>query len=98
MTLKWTYLLAALILGLSLPVENLRAAEQLKILTHVGPWPVVDRLIGYRGKLWFSNSVKGRNHNSADVWSYDPASGNLRYERYLHSQDAGGPIVHRGLL
>ncbi|NNF80012.1 MAG: hypothetical protein HKN05_18470, partial [Rhizobiales bacterium] len=98
MTAKWTYLLAALILGLIFPGQNLWAAEQLKVLAHVGPWPVIDRLIGYGGKLWFSNSVKGRNHNSADIWSYDPSSGNVRYERYLHSQDAGGPLIYRDLL
>ncbi|MCP5082686.1 MAG: hypothetical protein GY948_13445 [Alphaproteobacteria bacterium] len=98
MAAKWTYLLAALMLGLVFPGQNLRAAEQLKVLAHVGPWPVIDRLIAYRGRLWFSNSVKGQNHNSADIWSYDPASGNVRYERYLHSQDAGGPLIHRDLL
>jgi hypothetical protein len=38
------------------------------------------------------------NHNSADVWSYDPATGRSRYERHLLSQDAGDPIVHDRLL
>ena len=64
----------------------------------VGPWPVISQPIAYRGRIWFANSVKGRNHNSADIWSLDPASGKLRYERHLYSQDAGVPLVYRGLL
>lgn len=85
-------------LGLVHAAGTAKAAEQLNILANVGPWPVVDHLIGYRGKLWFSNAVKGKNHNSADIWSYDPDTGKLRYERYLHSQDAGAPLIHGGLL
>lgn len=77
-----------------------RASEplQLAILSEVGPWPVASRLIGYQGKLWFANSVKGRNHNSADIWSYNPATKQTRYERHLFSQDAGVPLVYKGLL
>ncbi len=75
------------------------AAEPgIDVLARVGPWPVASRLIGYRGRLWLANSVKGRNHNSADIWSLDPASGAPRYERHLYSQDAGYPLVHDGLL
>ena len=72
--------------------------EVLPRLAEVGPWPVVSRLIGYGGRLWLANSVKGRNHNSADVYSFDPARGDLRYERHLFSQDAGRPLVADGLL
>jgi len=71
---------------------------QLSVIAQVGPWPVASRLIGYRGRLWFANSVKGRNHNSADIWSLDPATGSKRYERHLFSQDAGLPLVSKGLL
>lgn len=71
---------------------------QLDILAQVGPWPVASRLIGYQGRLWFANSVKGRNHNSADLWSLDPVTGEKRYERHLFSQDAGIPLVSGGLL
>ncbi|MEP2102013.1 MAG: sialidase family protein [Parasphingorhabdus sp.] len=71
---------------------------QLDVIAQVGPWPVASRLIGYRGKLWFANSVKGRNHNSADIWSFDPDTRETRYERHLYSQDAGHPLVYRGLL
>ncbi len=71
---------------------------QLDIIAQVGPWPVASRLIGYRGKLWFANSVKGRNHNSSDIWSFNPETGETRYERHLYSQDAGHPLVYKGLL
>lgn len=71
---------------------------QLDVIAQVGPWPVASRLIGYRGKLWFANSVKGRNHNSADIWSFNPNTSEVRYERHLYSQDAGHPLVYRGLL
>ncbi|MEM7427715.1 MAG: hypothetical protein AAF441_16605 [Pseudomonadota bacterium] len=74
------------------------AAEQMKVLAKVGPWPVVDHLTAYRGKLWFSASVKGRNHNSADIWSFEPNNRTLRHERHLFSQAAGAPLMHRGLL
>lgn len=74
------------------------APMQLEVVAQVGPWPVASRLVGYRGKLWFANSVKGINHNSADIWSFDPATGNKRYERHLFSQDAGFPLVYKGLL
>ncbi len=74
------------------------AQEAFPRLARVGPWPVVSRLVGYEGRLWFANSVKGRNHNSADVYSFDPETGGLRYERHLFSQDAGRPLVADGLL
>jgi hypothetical protein len=74
------------------------AQEALPILARVGPWPVASRLIGYQDRLWLANSVKGVNHNSADLYSYDPDGGALRYERHLFSQDAGRPVVADGLL
>ena len=80
----------------ALPVAA--AGPVLEVLVKVGPWPTLSRLIGYDGRLWFANSVKGRNHNSADIWSLDPIEGSVRYERYLFSQDAGVPLVYRGLL
>ncbi len=70
----------------------------MEVLARVGPWPVISRLIEYRGRVWFANSVKGRNHNSADLWSLDLHAQDLRYERHLFSQDAGRPLVHEGLL
>ncbi|MDX1575884.1 MAG: hypothetical protein R3285_06805, partial [Kiloniellales bacterium] len=83
-------------LGLLVLAGAARAQEALPRLTEVGPWPVISRLLGYDGRLWFANSVKGRNHNSADVYSFDPERGVLRYERHLFSQDAGRPLVADG--
>jgi hypothetical protein len=93
----WITALAAA-LAMALGVADARAQEDLPILAEVGPWPVVSHLIGFGGRLWFANSVKGRNHNSADIYSYDPKTGDLRYERHLFSQDAGAPLAARGLL
>lgn len=75
-----------------------RAQPTLPVLAKIGPWPVVSKLIAYQGRIWLANSVKGRNHNSADLYSYDPATGTLRYEHHLFSQDAGDPLVADGLL
>jgi hypothetical protein len=72
--------------------------EPLKRLVHGLPWPGVSSLIGYRGRLWFANSVKFVNHNSADLYSFDPVSGKARYEKHLFSQDSGEPVVANGLL
>lgn len=76
------------------PVE----AETLVRLVHGLPWSSVSSLIGYRGRLWFANSVKFVNHNSADLYSFDPGTGKARYEKHLFSQDAGDPVILRGLL
>ena len=70
----------------------------MQILARVGPWPVISRLVAYNGRLWFANSVKWRNHNSADIWSFDPVLHTVRFERNLYSQDAGIPLVYKGLL
>ena len=93
-------LVAPLLLLACLVLQTTPALSQqtLDVLARVGPWPTVSHPIVYKGRLWFANSVKGRNHNSADIWSLDPATGGLRYERHLFSQDAGGPLVFRGLL
>lgn len=74
------------------------AAEPLVPLTQPGPWSAISSLIGYGDRLWFVNSVKFVDHNSADIYSYDPATGRARYERHLFSQDAGDPVVAHGLL
>jgi hypothetical protein len=75
-----------------------RAAEPLVPLARPGPWSAVSGLIGYGDRLWFVNSVKFVDHNSADVYSYDPVTGHARYERHLFSQDAGDPAQSDGLL
>lgn len=85
----------------SAKLNNIAAADDpiaLDIIARIGPWPYASRLIGYRGRLWFANSVKYRNHNSADIWSMNPQNGNMRLERNLFSQDAGTPIMFNDLL
>jgi len=78
-------------------VPTVEAAD-LEVLARPGIWPAADHLIAYRGDIWFSSAVKGVNHNSADIWSYDPAARQTRFRRYLFSQDTGRPAVHKGLL
>lgn len=91
--------LAAAAAATSRPALSAGVGEPvLKVRARVGPWPVISQLIAYKGRIWFANSVKWRNHNSADIWSLDPAQGDVRYERHLFSQDAGIPLVHNGLL
>ena len=75
-----------------------QAAPALEIVARPGPWPVVSELVAYRDRVWLVNSVKGRNHNAADVYSYGPADRGLRFERGLFSQDAGTPVAAHGLL
>ncbi len=70
----------------------------LHVLARTGPWPYASRLIGYRGRLWFANSVKYKNHNSADIWSLNPQTLEKRLERNLFSQDAGTPIISNNIL
>jgi hypothetical protein len=67
-------------------------------LAEVGPWSAVSALIGFGDRLWLANSVRHVNHNSCDLYSYDPVTGTLRYERHLFSQDAGTPAVLDGRL
>jgi len=89
------HIFALLILLITSQVQ----AETSDIERHeIGPWPVVSRLIGYGDRIWFANSVKGVNHNSADLHSVPLVGGDPRYEGHLFSQDAGDPVVHRGLL
>ncbi len=84
------------ICGASLPISA-RTTPLVKLVSGL-PWPGVSNLIGYRGKIWFANSVKFVNHNSADIYGFDPATGKVRYEKHLFSQDAGHPVIQNGLL
>jgi hypothetical protein len=92
------YLLVAVLLLLLGDPEARADEATLPVLARVGPWPVVSTLVGFRGGLWFCNSVKGRDHNSADVYRYDLRTGAVRYARHLFSQDCGDPVVSEGLL
>jgi formylglycine-generating enzyme required for sulfatase activity len=89
-----------LIACLAIPLGPRASAQEtpLVLLSTPGIWEGVSQLIGFRDRLWFVNSVKFRNHNSADLYSYDPITGESRYERHLFSQDAGDPVVSNGLL
>ena len=89
-------LIASLAIAPSMPASAGNAP--LIVLSRPGIWESVSQMIGFMGRLWFVNSVKFRNHNSADIYSYDPVSGDTRYERHLFSQDAGDPVVSNGLL
>jgi hypothetical protein len=39
-----------------------------------GPWSGVPGLVGYGGRISFVNSVKLVDHNSADMYFYDPTA------------------------
>lgn len=73
-------------------------AEPLQLLAQPGPWPAVSGLISFDGRLWLVNSDPYVNHNAADIYSYDPGHGDLRYEAALFSQGAGDPVVFDGRL
>jgi hypothetical protein len=90
---------AQLFLAASLLACAPEAREQhLVLLGEPGPWPWVSELIGYGERLWFANSVHNVQHNSADLYSYDPRTGSIRFERHLFSQGVGRPTVANGLL
>jgi hypothetical protein len=92
-------LLFAIIFSVGGPVQPVLAqTSPLVKLVDGLPWPGVSSLIGYRGKLWFANSVKFVNHNSADLYSFDPGTGKTRYEKHIFSQDAGQPVIAKRLL
>ena len=96
---RQTLILAlGLLAGMALADSTADAQETLPILARIGPWPVASSPIGFAGRVWFVNSVKGRNHNAADLYSYDPQTGAIRYERHLFSQDGGRPMVAGGRL
>lgn len=88
----------AIFLSIDLAPRQGLAFEPLVPLAQPGPWSAVDAIIGYGPRIWFANSELFRNHNAADIYSYDPATGTLRYERALFSQGAGRPLVAAGLL
>ncbi len=99
---KFTGFLAAAILmtgSSTASGQSIRSSvPELPVLTQTGPWPVISQMAFFRDRLWFTNSVKGVDHNSAEIYSYNPATQETRYERHLWSQDAGNPFVSNGLL
>ncbi|MBI4366700.1 MAG: hypothetical protein HY543_07780 [Deltaproteobacteria bacterium] len=93
--LEIVLLAGALVLGGACAAQ---ATEALVPLARIGPWSAISGLVGYGERLWFVNSVKYVDHNSADVYSFNPRTGSVEYERHLFSQDAGWPAVAGGLL
>ncbi len=87
-----------LLIGTAGKAAAAEAPRELALLTQVAPWPVVSQMALFRDRLWFTNSVKGIDHNSAEIYSYDPVTRATRYERHLWSQDAGNPFISGGLL
>ncbi|NER78547.1 MAG: hypothetical protein F6K42_03020 [Leptolyngbya sp. SIO1D8] len=82
------------------PVMNLALLPEQSLvpLIQPGPWSDITGLIGYGDRLWFANSVAFTNHNSADIYSYAPDTGQTYYEQHLFSQSVGQPLVAGGLL
>jgi hypothetical protein len=72
--------------------------RELVLLGQPGHWPWISDLVPYGDRLWLANSLKHVEHNSADLYSFDPRSGEFRYERHLFSQGVGRPVVAGGLL
>ncbi len=73
-------------------------ADPLTRLARPGGWPAISNLIIYDGRVWFTNSQPYVDNNAADVYSFDPATSTLRFERGLFSQAVGNPAVVDGRL
>ena len=73
-------------------------AEQASRVAQLTNWPGVSQLITYNDLIWFVNSQPYKDTNVADIYSYSPSTGQLKYERSLFSQDVGNPVVYKGLL
>lgn len=71
---------------------------QLQLLGRPGPWGGISGLIPYGDRLYVVNSRIFANHNSADIYRYDPTHRTFHFARRLFSQDAGTPAVIDGLL
>ena len=93
--IHWKSIWAIFAFALTSPVSH---AIELSLLAQPKVWSGVSEIIGYRQKVWFVNSEKFRNHNSADIYSYDLNTKRTRFMRSLFSQDAGDPVVANGLL
>lgn len=92
-------ILAVLATILPLPSAlSARPVSEIAPVAEVGPWPVASQLIAFKGRIWFVNSVKGVNHNSADLYSFNGRDPVPRFERSLFSQDAGDPVTFDGKL
>ncbi len=96
---RWLPLAVALLIPLVNPGSVQAAFDgPLMHLARPGPWPAVSELVIYDGRVWFANSQPYVDNNAADIYSYDPATTKLRFERGLFSQDVGSPAVVNGRL
>lgn len=106
--LRCTTTLAALLLLAALctsrPLHSRSLAQSIAAFQPLSPvgerlrWRGVSQLVFYRQQLWFVNSNPFQDTNAADLYHFDPASGQLHYQRSLFSQDIGNPVVFNGLL
>lgn len=83
----------ALLFSFSDPVS-----ASLQQIAKLPQWPGVSQLIAYQDRIWFVNSEPYEDTNVADIYSHVPGTTSLDYERSLFSQDAGNPVVYKGLL
>lgn len=73
-------------------------AQPIEPLATIKQWPGVSQLIAYKERIWFVSSQPFADTNVADIYSYSPQAGEIRYERSLFSQDVGNPVIHNGFL
>ncbi|MFN0302235.1 MAG: alpha/beta fold hydrolase [Burkholderiales bacterium] len=85
----------AIIVTIMVPLHAASATRDARLvpLLRIGPWTAVFGMIGFGDRLWFVNSAKFRDYNSADIYSYEPKTGRVRYEQHLFSQDGGRPAA-----
>jgi len=100
MAFRLHYIALFILAALLKPVALVHAASDgpLVRLARPGVWPGASHLIAYDGRIWFVNSAPFEDTNAADIYSYDPQTGTLRYERGLFTQDTGAPAVVGGKL
>ena len=98
---RWYRLLPPIVLLIAFlqPVSpQAETFDPLVRLGRPGVWPAISNLIVYDGRIWFTNSHPYADNYAADVYSYDPATSTLRFERGLFSQAVGIPAVVDGRL
>lgn len=95
---RWLLLVFVVVTVVWCPASSSSAAGPLVELVRPGPWAGVSGLIAYGPRLYLVNSQIVVDHNSADIYSYHPGDGTLRFERRLFSQDAGIPALIDGVL
>jgi len=95
---RWLSPILLLILLCQPAFPSTDTVDPLIRLGRPGVWPAISNLIIYDGRVWFTNSQPYVDNNAADVYSFDPATSTLRFERGLFSQSVGIPVVVDGRL